>query len=256
MRKVLALLLLAALSVGLVGCGAKTNVLSQDEYSQRMMTIQEGLTQNLKDLSDRLGSIGQLDYYDLADLQGQVLDTADAFKAALKEAEAINAPDQVEDLHKDFTDFYAYGEDVAGRIANDVAFFHRVLPMLTDVENLALPNMVPDAEMARLQAAADEDVSTMKGYEKDLNGMSLPSELEPYKETLTNFFRSIENAVGDTDRAITPQDKSQLLQFQQDFKGVIGQRDVYAGMIPVYLVNFKGRIDYLDREAQALNDRL
>jgi hypothetical protein len=256
MRGLLAFLLLTALVTGLMGCGSQTKVLSVDEYDARMQAIQDGLSENLDTLSQRLGSITQLDYYDLMDLEDQVVGTAEAFKAAKGQAVAMNTPDEVQDIHKSFINFYSFGEDISNEIASDIAFFHNILPMLTDVENLALPNIVPEAEVARIKAAAAEDVSSMQGYEKGLKGMNPPSELEPYKETLANFFRSIENAVADVDRAITPEDRSMFLQFQQDFAGMLNQQKVYTGMISVYLVNFRDRIDYLSRQTQAMNAQL
>ncbi|OFW67829.1 MAG: hypothetical protein A2V52_02800 [Actinobacteria bacterium RBG_19FT_COMBO_54_7] len=246
MRKVAAFLLLAPLLLSLAGCGgAKARPLSIDEYYDRMLETQDVIIQSVSDSSDSLGSINQPDYYQMIDLENVLLDTAGVFKNAKRDAVAMNTPPEVEDAQKESIAYYSLGEDVVGEIASDVAFFRDVLPMLTDVRNLALANMVDNADLARIKAAAAEDASTMHSYDKDLNGMNPPPGLEPYKETLINFFHSIENGVADVDRAITPEDRSDFLQFKQDFEGILHQRDLYITRFLAFFMDFRIRLDYL-----------
>lgn len=257
MRKGLAFLLLVALLLGSLGCGdGSGRPLSLDEYREQMLGIQENIIQNLNDCSHRLQSLTQLDYYDLIDLENVVLDMGMVFASAKREAMAMHIPPEVESLHEDLISFYSFGQKVSSEIASSIAFFRGVLPMLTDVENLALPNMVSDAEVSRIKAAAVEDASTMHSYAKDLTGMKPPPRLEPYKEILVNFFHSIENAVADVDRAIMPEDRNKFLQFKQDFSGVLEQRDIYRTEMLVYLFTMGLRLEYLARDAGELETRI
>ncbi len=253
MRKVAAFLLLAPLLLGLVGCGgAKAKLLSIDEYHDRILKMQDGIIQSLQDSSDALSSVSKPDYYDLIDLKNVLAGTAEAFKNAEEEAMAMNTPPEVEDIHREIIFFYSFGKDVSNKIASDIDFFRGVLPMLTDVENLALPNMVDNAEVARIKAAASEDASTMHSYGEDLDGMNPPAELEPYKENIINYFHSIENGVADVDRSMTQQDRADFLQFKQDFNGILQQRYLYINQILAYFTNFGFRLNYLTKQAEAL----
>jgi hypothetical protein len=250
-------LCLAALVVALAGCGGGSGrQLSTDEYEQQMTALQEDITQSLKDASDRLGATTKLDYYELEDLRSTISESAKVFQSAGKQARDMNIPPEAGENRQQFLDFYSVTGSMLNEIGSDIAFFRGVLPMLTDVGNLALPNMVRDAEVARIKAAAAEDASSMHSYEKDLQGMNPPHELDPYKGTLNNFFRSIENAVADVDRAITPEDRSDFLAFQQDFEGMLQQKQVYTQEMLVYIMNFKMMVDYLSTQAQGLGAKL
>ena len=60
--------------------------------------------------------------------------------------------------------------------------------MLTDVRNLALPNIPEDSQVVRINAACEEDAATMHGYIKHLKGITPPEELQLYRDSLMDRF--------------------------------------------------------------------
>jgi len=255
MRKAAAVLLALALLLVFAGCGG-TGVTSLSEYRERISELHDHVVGSLDFASDELSSLSYGDYYDLRELQGVFGGVNETFRSAKKEADAMRPPPEVEALYEDLVTYYAHGENDTGDIANALGFFRAVLPMLTDVENLALPNLPEDAEVSRIKAASTEDGKTMHDYIKDLSGMEPPKELRPYRDKLVAFFRSIEEAVAGVERAITPGDRSAFLQFQREFPTVLEGKHVLEAEITVYLRLMGKRIDYLIAKGEELATRI
>jgi len=97
-------------------------------------------------------------------------------------------------LHVDLLEFYADGAEGMSYVQDSLGFFEVVLPMLQDVENLALPALPDNAGIPEIKAAAAEDRKTMEGYLKDLENMEPPEGLQEYSDKLMDYFRSIDEA--------------------------------------------------------------
>jgi hypothetical protein len=115
--------------------------------------------------------------------------------------------------------------------------------MLTDVSNLALPATPEDAEVSRLKAVSEEDVATMHGYIKDLEGIESPPELRPYQENLITFFHSIQEDVAEVERAVKPGDITAFQEFKERFQEVEEKVRVLDIETAVYIFFFCERVE-------------
>jgi hypothetical protein len=143
----------------------------------------------------------------------------------------------------DLLDFYAEGAEGMRDLQNALGFFEAVLPMLRDVENLALPNLPEAAGVPEIKAAAMEDRKTMDGYLKELGGMEPPQELLPYRDKLTVFFRSIDEAAGAVDQAVKPEDLASFVQFRQWFATALEESRELWSEATSFLSGLSGSID-------------
>lgn len=255
MRKVMVAAMAMVLILGITACGG-AEVMTVDQYREQMSELHGSVIASLEANAEDLSSLDYGDFFALADLQVTLAVTSEAFASAYQEALAMNTPPQVEDLHEDLLIFYSLTEEKIGDMANAIAFLQGILPMLTDVQNLALPNIPQDSNVSRIKAAAEEDATTMHGYLKQLKGMRPPQDLQPFKDDLTTFFHSIEEAVAGVERAVTPEDTSALQRFQQDFPAMLERLRIIRGEIQVYLFFYQQEMENLIRWGNELAERI
>jgi hypothetical protein len=243
-RKTIAVLLAAALLLGSSGCGG-SGTMNMAEYKEGVSILQERVDGALETALESLENVNEDDPFDLFELQGVLEEQKSIIKSAAKEAVDMNTPPEVEDLHKELLRYYTRAERATGHIANGAGFFQALVPMLTDVHNLALPGIPDDSPLERINAASEEDAATMHEYIKHLKGITPPEELQLYRDNLMAFFGSVEEDVASVERESTPDDRSTLVQFQQDFPATLRELDIFQGEITYYIYLFELRIKNL-----------
>jgi hypothetical protein len=137
-----------------------------------------------------------------------------------------------------------------------MGYFQAVLPMLSDVENLALPDLPEDAGEPEVKAAAIEDRRTMDDYLEELDRMEPPRELDEYNGVLTDFFRAIDEAIAGLEQSVTPEDLSALSAYRQWFAAHIeAARGLWDEAVS-YLGGLNLRVDSLIEEGKELAGRI
>jgi hypothetical protein len=242
MRKLVMATLFAALLLTLSACGRGV-LLSPDEYRGKAYELQDGVNSTLKEARDGLCGVDPYGYFELQALQLLLEESASGLGSAYRQALGMNVPPQVEEIHEGMLNFYSYVEEKIGDMASASAFFYTVRPMLTDVSNLALPATPEDAEVSRLKAVSEEDVATMHGYIKDLEGIESPPELRPYQENLITFFHSIQEDVAEVERAVKPGDITAFQEFKERFQEVEEKVRVLDIETAVYIFFFCERVE-------------
>ena len=216
MRRFTVVLLAAALLAILSGCG-DGDAMSLSDYRKTISELHDGVAWDLGVTVEELNDLDFRDYYDLSELREVFGSAREIFTAAWDTAGSLYPPQEAEELHADLIGFYSEGAEAMRELQNSLAFFEAVLPMLRDVENLALPDLPEDAGEDEIKAAVAEDRRTMEGYMGELQGMDHLDDLRAYREKLMDFFRSIDEAVDEVDQAVTPEDLSSFAGFRQWF---------------------------------------
>ncbi len=214
LRGMLALVLLAAAA----GCGNGGEV-GLPEYRERISELHDGVAWDLGAVLEQLNGLSFADYYDLPELREIFAAAEKVFSSARDTAGSLSPPQQALSLHPDLLDFYAAGAESMRGLRDSLGFFEAVFPMLSDVENLALPNLAAGAGAPEIKAAAMEDGKTMGGYIAELEGMKPPDELGPYRDELVHLLRSIDEAAAALDRAVTAEDIDPFALYLQWFEG-------------------------------------
>lgn len=196
------------------------------------------------------------DYYDLPELREVFGSAQEIFTAAWNTAGSLYPPQEAEELHTDLMGFYSEGADAMRELQNSLAFFEAVLPMLRDVENLALPDLPEEAGEAEIKAAVAEDRRTMEGYIEELEGMDPPDDLQPYRTKLTDFFRSIDEAVDEVDQAVKPEDLTSFAGFRQWFSTALVEAQTLWEEAMSYLDGLSVSIDSYIEQGQELAARI
>lgn len=230
--------------------------MSPAEYEKEMSELHNRVVGSLEGAVEELNSLDPGDYYGMLDMKLVFEETSEVFKSAYREALAMNTPPEVEELHEDLLLFYSYGEEITAGVAGAAGFFRAVLPLLKDVQNLALPNIPEDSEVTRIKGAYEEDGATMHGYVRNLKAMKPPEKLQPYEDNLVGLFHSMEEDVVGVGRAVTPEDKGALIQFQREFPAILQRTRVLQGEIMVYLFFYSRRIENLLRKGNELAGRI
>jgi hypothetical protein len=254
-RKIVAAMLTAALVLALAGCGGGEE-LSLSEYRKSISELHDGVAWDLGVVFEGLNDLNFKDFYDLPALADIFSNAHDIFDAAWINADAMYPPPEAIPLHLDLLDFYSEGVEGAGELVNAMGFFEAVLPMLKDVQNLALPDLPEEAGVPEIKAAAMEDRKTMDVYLKDLEGMEPPDDLQPYHEKLKEFFRSIDEAVSAMDQAVTPEDRNPYMQFRQWFGTTLEESRALWDEAMAYLGALNARVDGYIEEGKELAGRI
>jgi hypothetical protein len=141
-------------------------------------------------------------------------------------------------------------------MVNATRFFEVVVPMLVDMENLALPQVALEADIEAVRAASAEDRETLRGYMDDLDGLRPPDDLEIYQQDLLSFFQSLDESISRLDQEVTPDDRSALERFSQEYPAAIGEVNVFREEAAAYLRGLEGRLDSLIENGEELARRI
>ncbi len=255
MRKLAGATLISALVLLLAGCGGNGEM-SLAEYRKNISELHDEVAWNLGAAFEQLANLDFGDYYDMSELQ-EVFGTArDILLEARDEAEVMQPPPQAEALHADLLGFYSSGAEEMRALERSMGYFQAVLPMLSDVENLALPDLPEDAGEPEVKAAATEDHKTMDAYLKDLDRMEPPRELEEYNVKLIDFFRSIDEAIAGMEQAVTPEDLNAYSAYRQWFAAHIETAQTLWDEAMSYLGGLNQRVDSLIERGKELAGRI
>ncbi len=254
-RSSMAVLLAAAMLIFLAGCGG-SGEMSLPEYRKSISELHDGVAWDMGVTLEELGRSDFTDYYDLAELRVVFEEAEGIFSAAWDSADPIYPPQQAVNLHVDLLEFYADGAEGMRDVQDSLGFFEVVLPMLQDVENLALPALPDGAGVPEIKAAAAEDRKTMEGYLNDLGNIEPPEELREYRERLVGFFRSIDEAVAAVDQAVKPEDLTSFVQFRQWFSTAVAQAQEYWSEAISFLNGLSGSVDQYIERGKELAERI
>lgn len=251
---VAALLGLSLLAIT-AGCG-NGGEMSLTEYRTRISELHDGVAWDLGAVFEKLNELSFRDYYDLPELREVFAGAEEVFSAAWDTADPMYPPQQAVLLHVDLLEFYAEGAEGMRGLQNSLGFFEAVLPMLSDVENLALPNLAEGAGVPEIKAAAMEDSKTMDGYIGELDGMEPPDELRPYRDKLADFFRSIDEAASAVDQAVKPEDLAPFAQYRQWFATTLEDSQALWEEAMAFLGGLGGGIDRYIEQGKQLAARI
>lgn len=255
MRRATAALVTLAVVVAAAGCG-DSGAMSMADYRQSISEVHDGVALDLGQAFEKLSTLSYEDYYDLMGLREVFDDAGAVFGNAEEQAGRLAPPGEARALHADLLAFYAEGREITGDLAGTAAFFEAVLPMLADVENLALPDLPEDAGIPEIKAATAEDIETTDGYVRNLDGMEPPGALGPLRERLVGFFRSLGDAIRGVDQAVTPEDRNAFLALRQGFPSHLETRNTLWGESQAYLSGMKPQVDGLIETGQGLATRI
>ncbi|MBC7230747.1 MAG: hypothetical protein H5T74_10205 [Actinobacteria bacterium] len=255
MRRVTAFLLAGCLLAVSFGCGGGTEM-GLSEYLEAVSELHDGVAWDLGALLGEMGGLDPRDYYDLPDLQELFRQAAEVFDAAWQKADAMYPPPEAVPLHLDLMDFYARGVRDMSDAENTIGFFEAALPMLADVENIALPGLPENAGVPEIKAAAAEDSKTMSGYCRELRGMEPPDDLLAFRERLWGYLHSIDDAAATVDREIKPEDMGPYQRFREWFAGAVAEAPALREEALGILSGLSARIDVFIAEGKELAERV
>lgn len=255
MRKLAAAVLMAALILLPAGCGG-SGEMSLPEYRKSISELHDEVAWDLGAAFEQLANLDFEDYYDMPQLQKVFRNAREILLEALDGAQDMQPPPQAEALHADLLGFYSSGAEEMRALDRSMGYFQAVLPMLSDVENLALPDLPEDVGEPEVKAAAIEDRKTMDAYLKELDSMEPPQELEEYNEKLTTFFRSIDEAIAGMEQSVTPEDLSAYSAYRQWFAAHIETTQTLWDEAMSYLGGLNQRVDSLIERGKELAGRI
>jgi hypothetical protein len=255
MRRVLPVLLVAAVFLTYIGCG-DGGALSVSEYRGRTSQTQDGVLSGLEDVSESLESGPHDDYWVLMEIEEVFKLCSEAFISAGKDASGITPPPQADSLHQDLSSYYLLGEINAGSMIEIIAFFQSVLPMLVDMGNLALTDLEADAALPEIEAASIEDHKTLEGYLKDLRRMRTSVNLKGYRDDLIDLYRELDDSITILDHIAASGDKGALAEYQQEYTEVLERVDEFWKRAVGYLGLLQPRIEYLIMRGEELSARI
>ncbi len=255
LRKTLAIMLAAAALPVMAGCG-EGGEMNLSDYRKTISELHDNVAWELGDTVEELNSLDFRDFYDLPALREIFASAEGIFRTAWNGADPLYPPPEAVPLHLDLLEFYAEGADTMSDQQNALGFLEAVLPMLTDVENLALPDLPENAGVPEIKAAAMEDSRTMDGYLNDLDGMEPPDDLIPYQEKMLAFFRSIAEAAAAVERAVKPEDLSSFTQFRQWFGSALAESQALWEKAMSYLGGMSMSVDIYIEQGKELAERI
>jgi hypothetical protein len=254
-RKIIAAMLTVVLLAALAGCGGGGEM-SLSEYRKSISELHDGVAWDLGVTLEELNQLDFGDYYDLPELRAVFESAEGIFTTAWDSADPMYPPQQAVPLHVDLLEFYAEGAEGMRDVQDSLGFFEVVLPMLRDVENLALPDLPDNAGVPEIKAAAAEDRKTMEGYLKDLENMGPLEELRQYPDKLTEYFRSIDEAVAIVDQAVKPEDLTSFILFRQWFSTAVSDAQALWNEAISYLAGLSTSVDLYIEQGKELAERI
>lgn len=250
---VLSAAMVLVLALAGCGCGAAMDLA---EYRERISDLHDGVASGLGLAFERLSTLSYDDYFGLVELEEVFARANEVFRAAVIEGEDIQPPSQADSLHRDLLDFYSGGEDKTAGIQNMVSIFEAVLPMLRDMENLALPQLPSEADLAAAAAAAAEDHITLRGYIDDIEGFRPPDELQDYLDRLSEFFTALDDSISGVEQGTTPEDKAALETFKSDYALTMEAVGIFWEQAMEYLRGVEQEVDCMIERGEELAARV
>jgi hypothetical protein len=139
---------------------------------------------------------------------------------------------------------------------NGIRFFQSILPMLVDMDNLALPQLEEDAGLTQIEAASTEDRKTMQMYIKDLSRMKPPAALSEYQDDLLGLIRVLDESISRLDQSVASGENSALSVYQQEYITVLERVDEFWEEAMDYLGLLQRRIEFLIVRGKTLSARI
>jgi hypothetical protein len=230
--------------------------MSISDYLKAISELHDGVAWDLGVVVGEMGGLDLRDYYDFPALREVFRSAAGVFDSAWQKADAMYPPPEAVPLHLDLLDFYARGVRGMNDADNAIGFFEAALPMLADVENLALPNLPENAGVPEIKAAATEDSKTMSGYVRELSDMHPPDDLVDYRGRLIDYLRSMDDAAATVDREIKPEDMGPYQRFREWFAGAAKNAAALSEEAMGSLVGLSGKMDFFIEEGKGLAERI
>ncbi|MDY6794352.1 MAG: hypothetical protein SWK76_03580 [Actinomycetota bacterium] len=255
MRGMVRSALILTLLFGTFGCGGGATM-SIAGYRENISDLHNGVASGMGYAFEKLNSLQYDDYFSVLELQDIFEQAGAVFSSAREEAKGISPPPEAEFLQADLLDFYTNGELDMDVMVNATRFFEVVVPMLVDMENLALPQVAMEADIEAVRAASAEDRETLQGYMDDLDGLRPPDDLELYQQDLLSFFQSLDESISRLDQEVTPENSSALERFNQEYPAVIAEVNVFGEEAIAYLRGLEGRLDSLIENGEELARRI
>ncbi|MFW6113448.1 MAG: hypothetical protein ACOC78_00820 [Actinomycetota bacterium] len=244
MRRLIHPALVLVMLFALFGCGSGSTM-GLSAYRENISDLHDGVASGLGYAFETLNSLRYDDYFGVLELQDIFEQAGAVFNLAGEEAAGMNPPPEVESLHADLLDFYSDGELDMEVMVDTTRFFEVVIPMLVDMENLALPQLATEAEIEAIRAASAEDRETLQSYMEELRGFIPPENLEEYRGELMESFRSLDESISRLDQEISPDDMSSLERFKQDYQAAVAEVDSFWEEAVAYLRGLEERLDRL-----------
>lgn len=252
----LALPFLAAVALVPSGCGKRVETMSLPEYRKRISEIHDGVAWDLGYALESLGTFSDDEYYHLQEVNEVFTRIQEIFSKAYRTLDALDPPEEALELHLDLMRFYADGERGAGKVVNSLGLFQISLPMLVDVDNLALPSLPEPPQPQEIRGAAEEDARTMDIYLGQLEGITPPEEMKEYLERLRALFRRIKDLVSGVLQVAPPGEVEALANFRSLFAPLEGEASALRDTVGTYLAGVDGRIDGLIERGTDLATRI
>lgn len=250
-----AVFLIPAFTVSAMGCG-QSRVMDLSEYKKRISELHDGVAWDLSYVLESLSGMSGDDYYHLEELKTVFQNAHDIFTNAYQAIDSLEPPEEIRDLHLSLMHFYADGREETGTVVNSLGLFQIILPMLLDMQNLALPNLPDQSQLPEVKAAAEEDNRTMDMYLRELEGLTPPDELRGYLEELKALFRKVEGMVTGVEQAPPPGDVEALARFRQQYASVMEEAGSLQEEVGGYLESIGKRIDELIERGKELAGKI
>jgi hypothetical protein len=246
---------LLALVLTASGCGNGGTVQAVD-YLGRISEIHDGVAWDLSYVLESLSGIPRDEYYHLEELRGLFDEARGIFAQAYRDADSLQPLPEAEELHADLLRFYREGEEKIGETVDSLGFFQAVLPMLADVQNLALPSLPEAATPEEIKAAGDEDRRTIDMYLSDLEGWRPPEGLLSYLERTRELFNALRDAIIGVQQAPPPEEQARLAQLREQYAVMAETARQLQDEVAGFLAGVGSSIDALIREGRELASRV
>ena len=238
---VLAVVLLALIA----GCGKKGGPLSLSQYKKEVSAIHDELAMGLGEGLQELPSLDPRDYQQLQGLKELYDRLSGLFRSSYAATSSLEPPEEAENLHRFLLEFYAAGEKAMGGSAAGIGFTRSVLPMLADMENLALVHLPEGADAAAVHAAADEDVATLEDYLRDVEGMKVIPELQERHGLLVESFRHLKEGAEAVRSGYGEENKAPLEEFLARYESRKGIFERTERELVEWVAGREARVDHL-----------
>ncbi len=251
-----AFVLAAASAGGSGGCRRRSETLSGPEYKRRVAEIHDGVAWDLGYVLESLGEVSGDEYYHLQEAGEAFANVKGIFSRAYGELDVLQPPEEALELHLDLLHFYADGERETGTVVNSLGLFQIALPMLADVDNLALPSLPEQPQPQEIRGAAEEDARTVDDYLDELRDITPPDEMRQFLERLLALFAGIKDMVQGVLQAPPSKEVESLTDYRQRFAPLLGEAEALRYTVRGYLAGVGGRIDVLIERGRALASRI
>lgn len=227
------------------GCHGESGPLSLPQYKKEVSAIHDELAMGLGECLQELPSLQPQDYQQLQRLKELYEGVSGLFRSSYAAASSLEPPEEASMLHQFLLEFYAAGEKATGDSAAGIGFTRSVLPMLADMENLALAHLPEGADAAAVKAAASEDVDTLDDYIKDVEGMKVIPELEGKQRLLVEVFRDMKEKAEAVRTGYTEENRAPLEDFRSRYGSLMESIRRLKGELIDWAGGREARVDHL-----------